>query len=289
MFSYAWIPYNDIMLKRTYIEISNVCNLECAFCRKSSRPKRIMTPAEFQHVLCQVKQITSYVYLHVQGEPLLHPQFEEIIDLCDREQVQVQLVTNGSLLKDHMALGRHPSLRKISISLQSIEYQQCSIEEYMTTVIRFCRICSIEGRPICELRFWREDQKDLLRTRTCLEMLQREFDMVPDGRKNNYRLLPGVYAEFDNSFEWPSGAPASDRECIGTCHGGIDQIAILSDGTVVPCCLDCEGHIRLGNLFDTNLQEILQSSRYLELVDGFQRHRVVEPFCRACTYRLRFK
>jgi len=249
----------------------------------------MMSAEEFQQVLLQVKGITSYVYLHVQGEPLLHPQFEQIMDLCDEEKVQVQLVTNGSMLKEHMDLSKHSSLRKISISLQSIEFQSTPVQEYMDIVIDFCRRCSDEGKPFCELRFWRQDQKELPRTRECLERLHQEFEMLPDGRKNNFKLIPGVYAEFDNSFEWPSAAHEQDGECIGTCHGGIDQIAILSDGTVVPCCLDCEGHISLGNIFSTELNQILQSERYLAITDGFRRHRVIEPFCRGCTYRSRFK
>ena len=120
------------MIKRVYIEITNVCNLSCSFCKKNSRPSRFLSIEEFLYIIQQVKPVTDYIYLHVQGEPLLHPQLEDIFLLCDRVGMHVQLVTNGTFLSRYPYLYNHPSLRKISFSLQSVEYQHSAdIKEYM--------------------------------------------------------------------------------------------------------------------------------------------------------------
>lgn len=279
------------MLKRAYIEITNVCNLSCAFCHQNSRTPAFMGTEQFKSILDQVKQVTSYLYLHVQGEPLLHPDFEEILSICDDAKVHVQLVTNGTLLNRYPNLLNHPCLRKISISLQSVEYQQIdSVSVYMDPIIALAESASEKNSCFVESRFWRNDQLALMRTTECLSILHHRYVFTKTGRGKNDRILPNVYVDFDNMFEWPNDTPKTQKTSPvhGRCHGGTDQIAILVDGTVVPCCLDAEGKINLGNLNETPLTKILQSHRYQELCDGFRHGMVVEPFCQSCTFRRRF-
>lgn len=274
------------MIKRIYIEISNVCNLSCAFCMKTDRKPRIMSPEEFEHILSETDQITDYIYLHVQGEPLLHPQFDKMMEIAAKHSCKVQLVTNGLLLPQHPDLISMKALRKVSFSLQSVEYHKKDPAEFMAPIFRFIEEASANGKPYCELRFWRDDQMKLERTEECLNMIHERYQPEESGRVRNEMILPGVYVDYSNPFEWPEeNNTGSDT---GTCHGAISQIAILSDGTVVPCCLDAGGRIPLGNLFETDLQTILSSERYRNMCEGFRSHRITEELCRSCTYRLRF-
>ncbi|MBR4162811.1 MAG: SPASM domain-containing protein [Solobacterium sp.] len=277
------------MIKRVYIEITNVCNLSCGFCRKTGRPSRFLTVEEFSHILEQVKPVTGYIYLHVQGEPLLHPHLDDIFSLCDQHHMHVQLVTNGTFLHKYPKLYEHPSLRKISFSLQSVEYQNpADTDEYMHTILQFCKNASEKSETICEMRFWREDQVNLPVTAKCLAMIRSSFCLKRTNRKNNWKIMDRVYLDTANSFQWPDiSNPASNTR--GRCLGGLTQIAILSDGTVTPCCLDADGDIPLGNIFHTSLIEILHSERYMNLTRGFQENRLVEPLCQKCTYRMRFQ
>ncbi|MBO7703075.1 MAG: radical SAM protein, partial [Solobacterium sp.] len=125
------------MIRRAYIEITNRCNLSCSFCSFHKRPFRDMDVQEFSHVLDEVKPITDYIYLHVQGEPLLHPQFETLMTIADEKQMQVQLVTNGTLLNQYPDLFEHHSLRRLSVSMQSVSYQRSeNIEDYLDVLER---------------------------------------------------------------------------------------------------------------------------------------------------------
>ena len=275
------------MIKRVYIEILNTCNLNCAFCDKNSRPSRHMSVQEFSHILDEIEPLTKYVYLHVQGEPLTHPHLAELLQVCDERGFHIQLVTNATYLNRWPDLADHPSLRKISFSLQSIEYQpDPDPAEYMNTILAFCEKASAAGHPYCEIRFWRDDQADMPKTKQCLDLIRSRYDVKPTGRPDNYSILPNVYVDFDNAFTWPE--QAHDDSTKGTCLGGINQLAILSDGTVVPCCLDAHGRIALGNIFQQSLQEILASKRYQDLIGGFRQHRLSEPLCQKCTFRRRF-
>ena len=275
------------MIKRIYIEITNQCNLSCSFCAKNRREARFMSTEGFEHILKQTAKITKYIYLHVQGEPLLHPELNRFMEFADSYGCQVQLVTNGVLLKNHMDLLSAPALRKLSISLQSIEAHTMPVESYMEPVFRFIEHASKQSRPYCELRFWRDDLMSAERTEECLRLIQSRYTASESGRIRNEKILPGVYVDYSNPFEWPSRTAQSCAD-HGTCLGGISQIAILSDGTVVPCCLDENGEIALGNIFEEALETSLKSQRYLNLTEGFRRHRLIEPLCQKCTFRHRF-
>lgn len=276
-------------MKRIYIEITNICNLSCAFCKSHDREPRIMTVNEFEHILKQVKPYTDFIYLHVQGEPLIHPYLEEILHLTDQYQMQVQLVTNAVKLFNHTNLYNHLSLRKISFSLQSIEYQPVTDPiQYLNTILDFCKTSSSLGHPYCEIRFWRDDQASMPRTLQCIQYLKENYYFMDTNRRKSCEILKNVYISYGNEFEWPN-INEQHETIYGTCHGAIDQLAILSNGTVVPCCLDADGNIPLGNIFQNNLNSILHSSRYIEMVEGFRKHILIENLCKKCTFRKRFK
>ena len=110
------------MRNRIYIEITNRCNLSCDFCHGTRRPPRTMTPAEFETLALKLRGETDYLYLHVLGEPLLHPQLPEVLAIAHRLGFRTCLVTNGTLLpRQKDALLAAPGLHKLSVSLHSFE------------------------------------------------------------------------------------------------------------------------------------------------------------------------
>ena len=80
-------------------------------------------------------------------------------------------------------------------------------------------------------------------------------------------------------------APESGTEF---CHGLRSQIAVLCDGTVIPCCLDSEGRLALGNLLSQEMDDILASPRARAIQKGFDARRPAEELCRRCGYAVRF-
>lgn len=273
------------MLKRVYIEITSACNLSCSFCTVSERERMYMDSSFFEAVVRQVSEITPYICLHVQGEPLLHPEIDAFLSVCDRYGMQVQLVTNGILIG---RLKPHDCIRKVSFSVQSIEFMKLSPKEYMEPVLKYCEQASQAERPYCELRFWRTDQMELAKTRECLDLLHERFPFDETSKPGSYRLMNHVYADFSKPFDWPD-MKADVVSQNGTCRGALDQIAVLCSGKVVPCCLDAEGVIDLGNLHTMTLRDILNSERYRLICEGFRRHELREELCRRCSFRTRFR
>lgn len=270
------------MIKRIYIEITNRCNLRCSFCDFHHREYKEMSLEEFDKVLKQVKPITSFIYLHVQGEPFLHSQFDKILDLCDLYDMKVQLVTNGFLLKDHLTI-QHKCIRKVSISIHSIDEQSTDENEYMDTIFKF--ITNNKYNFYIDLRFWLKDSMKP-KAEYCLNRILETYS-VELSDKVSYTLEKNVFLNFASKFEWPNSAKSEFND--GTCLGAKTMLAILSSGQVTICCLDSEGRINLGNVFNDSLETILVSNHYQSIIQGFNNNKCIEQLCQKCSYKNRFR
>lgn len=278
------------MLKRVYVEITNICNLRCSFCPGTRRPGRFMPPKDFQVLAERLQGRVSYLYFHVMGEPLLHPQLEELLSIAEEKGFRVCLTTNGTLLADHTPLLlSSPALHKISISLHSAEGNGMGdLSGYLLSAWEFARRASRAG-VICSLRLWNLRGGEM-RNEEILAFLARQLGIhpleLPQPRRGSWRLGERLYLEQAEKFEWPDlSAPESGtRFCLGL----REQAAVLCDGTAVPCCLDHEGDIPLGNLLEQSLEEILSAPRAAALLRGFSDGKPSEELCRRCGFATRF-
>ena len=246
----------------------------------------MMSLDEIRTALTQIKPICDYIYLHVQGEPLIHPKLKEIFDLMDEFDMQVQLVTNGAFLKDNFWLLDRKSLRKISFSAHSLDHQKTEPETWLSTVFEFMTKASAQKYPYCEIRFWNQNNLSPS-SRLAIDWINERYPLKETSRKGSWQMMEGCWLHYDNQFKWPENEGCSLD--TGTCHGAVDMMAILCNGQVVPCCLDARGVINLGNIFETSLEEIINSKRTQDMIQGFKNHKITEDLCRHCTYRLRFK
>lgn len=279
------------MFKRAYVEITNRCNLRCAFCPGTGRPPGEITPEAFSILADRLRPVTGYLYFHVMGEPLLHPQLEVLLSQAAERAFRVCLTTNGTLLPERAeTLRQAEPLHKLSVSLHSFEGNDGGpdLRRYLSGVWDVCRPLA-EAGVICVLRLWNEGGPQ-----ECNREIEAFFQertgtcpgCWPAPRPGVRKLGEGLFLESASQFDWPDlEAPERGTEF---CHGLRDQIAVLCDGTVVPCCLDHEGDLALGNLLEQELDSILDSPRARALYEGFSRRRPAEELCRRCGYAARF-
>lgn len=273
--------------RKIYVEISNKCNLSCAFCPGTKRAPTAMDADAFSMLLPKLQPFTDYLYFHLMGEPLCHPQLERFLELAQEYGFRVILTTNGTLLSKHQdLLLASPALHKIHISLHAYEANDLHIpfEEYIRQCLQFGQ--SAEGKKIVVYRLWNGGGADR-RNGEILDALHSSFpgNWIP-GRQGT-AIGNRIFLEPGDKFDWP-GMESDEREGRFFCYGLRDQLGILADGTVVPCCLDHEGDIALGNLFTQSLTDILASPRAVALYDGFSQGIAAEPLCRRCGYASRF-
>jgi radical SAM protein with 4Fe4S-binding SPASM domain len=284
---------------RTYIEISNICNLQCTFCPEVERDKKVLTPENFRKILKQVLPHTEQICLHLMGEPLAHPQFMEILEICNQEGAVVHLTTNGTYLAKYgfEVFFQARCLRQINFSLHSFKdnFPGQDMRPYLYDVLQFSReALTVRPELYINYRLWnlatqagmQEENQDII-NHVC-EFFQIPLNEKIDvGFKKSKNIQGRIYFHFDTRFEWPS-YQSEERGDKGFCHALSQQIGIHADGTVVPCCLDKEAGIPLGNLLETSFESILHTPRLINMREGFKKHRLTEELCRKCTYIKRF-
>lgn len=281
-------------LKKAYLEITNVCNLSCEFCPGTRRPQGFLTPEDFQLLAARLRPHTRYLYLHLMGEPLLHPQLEGLLRCADDLDFRVMITTNGTLLAQRGdILCESPAVERVSVSLHSFEGNGDggALSDYLEACIRFAKRAADAGKR-CALRLWNLDGADTLGANRCnaaiLTTLERAFPKPWREGHRGTTLTPNVFLEWGERFEWPD-LEAQETGGRHFCYGLRDQVGVLWDGTVVPCCLDHEGDIPLGNLYCQTLEEILDSPRARAVYDGFSSGRASEELCRRCGFSRRFQ
>lgn len=262
------------MFNRIYIEITNICNLNCDFCPSSKRVKKSMTKEEFESVILKIKDYTNHIYLHVKGEPLMHKDLDSIIKIANKYNLNVNITTNARLLKDKLDIINNNKIRQLNISLHSFNDLN-EIERILNTIDK------IKDSYIY-LRLWNNKDNSKI-----YDLLEKHYNNKINVINNRFKLANNIFLHIDKLFEWPD----INRKIIsnyGTCKGGKEQLAILVDGKVVPCCLDNDGIIELGNIFETDLKDIINSDRYKNILNGFNNNKLVEDLCKKCGYRNRF-
>ena len=274
--------------RKIYVEISNLCNLNCRFCPGTKRPPGRMTAEHFSFLLPKLRPYSDFLYFHIMGEPLCHPQLEEFLNLAGQAGFKVILTTNGTLLaKQQELLLSHPALHKVNVSLHAFEANDLAVpfEQYLDDCFSFGT--SAAGRKLVVYRLWNQGGAEKLNDDIVARM-KAHFSSPWASEPRGTRIAERTYLEYGEKFDWPD-MDAEEGSSHIRCLGLRDQIGVLWDGTVVPCCLDHEGDLNLGNLFRNDLSEILSTPRAKAIYEGFLRGDAVEPLCRRCGYARRFE
>lgn len=273
--------------RKIYLEISNICNLKCRFCPGTKRTPKVMSEEEFSCLLPKLKPWSDYLYFHLMGEPLCHPHLERLLRLAGNAGFKVILTTNGTLLqKQQDILLNAAGLHKVNISLHAFEANdmQISFEDYLQQCLAFGQ--AAEGKKLVVYRLWNQGGEND-KNNTILDAMHAAFPSVWQAEPRGTRIGQRIYLEYGDKFDWPDLNAADHGEAV-FCYGLRDQIGVLCDGTVVPCCLDHDGDIPLGNLFDQTLDEILETERARAIYEGFRNKKAAEELCRKCGYARRF-
>lgn len=269
--------------KKIYIEITNCCNLNCSFCSPVKKEKRFMTEEEFEHILKEVSKVTKVIYLHVKGEPLLHPKIINFLKLAEKYSLKVNLTTNGTLFPNLVEkLKDCKALHKINFSLHC-EQNSSSYEESI-----FKSVEKLSSDTIVIYRLWTLKNNKLdEKSQNIIKKIEKYYDLSTETvekqkKEDNIKISSTIYVDKDNEFKWPE--VTNNRSC-GYCYALKTHIAILVDGTVVPCCLDSNGIINLGNIYRESIEEIQNKERYKKLKKSFQDRKPCEELCKSCTFK----
>lgn len=285
--------------KKIYIEIGNICNLQCSFCPEVDREKKRLNLEQFTKILESAIPLAERICLHVMGEPLAHPLFGEFVLIAEKKNAPLEITTNGTLLNpENIAALINPAIKQVNFSLQSFfdNFPEANPNSYLKNIFTFTQKALTEYPDLyINYRLWNlaaDARKDLL-NENLLKKMEEEFSVSInrniDSRLTKSKKIKGrLYLHYDSRFEWPNPNKNILRT-TGTCHGMRSHVAIHANGTVVPCCLDKEANIPLGNALVNPLNEIVNNERAVKIRQGFENGILVEDLCQRCTFATRFK
>jgi radical SAM protein with 4Fe4S-binding SPASM domain len=280
---------------RIYIELTNVCGLRCSFCPTKNLPNHQMSLEFFEEIVQQAQPFTKEIACHVVGDPLTLSNLGDYLDILHQHKMKAMLTTSGYFMKKHTYETLfHPAVKQINISLNAFNKNDTSISfaQYIQPILELCHEKVAQKREIfINLRMWNLDEamSEEAFNQEVFSTLEESFGVKLSykGAKESIRLDSKVLLHFDNYFEWPS--LSNPNYGHGTCQGLSSHIGILANGDVVPCCLDHEAVIKLGNLKEKRLEEILFDTRATAMREGFQKGECSEELCLKCSYKKRFE
>lgn len=284
--------------KKIYIEITNSCNLKCSFCPEGKRAKEFISVDKFENIINQIKGYTNLITLHVKGEPLLHPKLKEILEICEKNNMLVNITTNATLLeKNCETLINSRAVRQLNLSLHSITKNEntntYNFDAYINSVIKTSKEILARTNIIISYRLWNlENISENSENYHILNALESAFpveNLKEIAKKEKFvKLAENAFLNQDLEFVWPS----MENDIIseeGTCWGLRNQVAILVNGDIVPCCLDGEGEIKLGNIFEESFENIINSEYSKKMVKAFEENRIIHNLCKRCGFRSKFE
>ncbi len=264
-------------LKKIYIEITNTCNLDCSFCIKNQRKPMIMSFDNYKYIIDKIKNNTKEIYLHVLGEPLMHKDINSFIDYANNNGLLVNITTNGYLINK---IKDNNNIHRLNISLHSFNNKyKIDIEDYLNNI--FNVIDNIKDNTFVSLRLWVNGKN----TNTILKYINSHYHTDISDLKDNTKtkISNNLIIDTFHEFIWPNLNNNYYSE-VGKCMGLINHIGILSDGTIIPCCLDSIGIINLGNIYSSNIDDIYNNKRVKEIIKGFKNNYKCEELCKHCSF-----
>ncbi len=274
------------MYNKVYVEITNICNMNCSFCHGHNRILRQMSEEEFVLILDKLAEQTKYIYYHLMGEPLIHPQLPLFLKLAGERGYKSIITTNGTLLRNRGDELLNAGVHKVNISLHSFENgNDKDYENFVYGLADFSKKAAQKG-TIVVFRLWNKGY-DNGKNKKAYNVLKENISGEWVENTRGVRIRDKIHIEWGERFQWPD----NNAEIKGnkfSCYALKDQFGILVDGTVVPCCLDSDGIINLGNIFKQDIKSILGSKRALDMVEGFKCGKANEELCKRCGYAQRF-
>ncbi|MCT7553160.1 SPASM domain-containing protein [Aliarcobacter butzleri] len=285
--------------RKVHIEITNICNLKCTFCPPKILPNKTMTLDKFDKLNLELKEFTTELAYHIVGDPLVLSNLDEYLNISLKHNLKVNITTTANNInKKHYETLLNPTIKQINFSINSYNANshKKSLDEYLEPIIEFVKFAQKQKHEyFINFRIWNLDEKNSAKefNLKVFNKINEAFDTNIDiedvykNRPKNIRIDRKIFFNFDEYFNWPN-LENKEVSKTGFCYGLDSHFGVLSNGDVVPCCLDKDAIINLGNIEDNSLKNILTSKRVKDIQNGFKKNILVEELCQKCEYRTRF-
>jgi radical SAM protein with 4Fe4S-binding SPASM domain len=259
-----------------YIEPSNRCNLSCSFCPQSlddyeerSGGRMDIDMDLYRKVIAEVSTFDprpKSIKLYFLGEPLLHPEIQEIMTLavsvCDR----VEVTTNGLVLTEKKAQAILDSgIHYLRVSVYLYEGIRTDIVRRNVERLRDMRNNQRKSRPFISAKVFGQKERD---------MIEPYYSSITD--EITCETMHSFASDFVNISQQPKGKASA-------CPYPFYTLVVKSNGDVVPCCVAWEGSLVVGNAKTESLLDIWHGDKLASIHrDHLMGNRSKYTACKSC-------
>ncbi len=276
------------MLSKAYIEITTFCGLNCDFCEPNKSKPYNMKLSLFEKINKELQDKTKTIAYHILGDPITVQNLSEYLDISAKYGHSVELTTSGHTLEQaDKNILLHPAIRQINFSLSSYfanTNKADNLESYMRHIMDFCELSIGAPKRFVNLRLWNIGNDSYGVFNTDIERILKERFGVGAFSAKKTRLAPYTLLVKDKMFEWPSLSKEA-LSSVGSCLAISGQIGFLANGRVVPCCLDANADMELGDMKVQSIDEALNSDKAQRMLRGFKENILLEKMCQTCGFR----
>ncbi|RBQ31395.1 radical SAM protein [Arcobacter sp. FW59] len=286
--------------RKVHIEITNICNLKCTFCPPKILPNKSMDLELFEKLNKELKEVTNELAYHIVGDPLVLSSLNDFLNISKENSLRVNITTTANnISQKHYETLLNSAIKQINFSINSYNANshKKSLDEYLEPIIDFVKFAQKQVHEyFINFRIWNLDEEKSAKefNKKVFDRLNKEFntslniDEIYKEKPKNIKIARKVFINFDEYFNWPDLKNETVSQ-TGFCYGLNSHFGILASGDVVPCCLDKDAKINLGNIKNSSIKEILNSQRVKDIKAGFKNNMLVEELCQKCEYRTRFE
>lgn len=267
------------------------------------------------------KKMSANVHFHLMGEPFLHPKVGEFIKYCGEKEVNIGLISNISLLEKVNIKEILKFVGHLEISLQSFDDEsfasrkatRLTFEEYITSIKNLIEMkLSAKSKTVLNITMiensknsvknFKDDSKFIdsnKRLQYFFDTHWHEFFVHMEQKygtpytkidnlnfKNfNHEFLPGVIFNTRCVITWGNTMCKTNKiipAIRAKCNALHQQLGILWNGDVVPCCLDYDGNVKLGNVQNQSLEDVINSEYYKSMKASFKTGKLLHTYCKKC-------
>ncbi len=278
------------------LEATSNCNLKCEMCPQSFAPDKFkrgyMEMKLFKKIIDEgSKNGLKSIKLNWRGEPLLHPKIPEMIKYAkDKGIIEVMFNTNGQLLNPELSEKIiDAGLDKIIFSMDGATketYEKirkgASYEKLIKNIKDFVEIRNKKKKrkPFVRIQMVKMDE-----TKKEVDKFIKMWDPIVDHIAVNDYSNRGEENERGVKTKWVS---------VGrrTCPQPFQRMMIAFDGSVMPCCFDWYGRLKMGDATKQSIKDIwtgekLKKFKNMQLNNPDKMNDT--PGCDECTLKISYE
>ena len=289
------------------IEPTNCCNLHCPECPSwmnlLTREKGSIDPARFKNIIDQLSPTLFYLNLSFQGEPYLHPQFNEMVKYARSRKIYVSSSTNGHFLTTENARQTLESgLDNLIISLDGTDkdtYQIYRVGGDFGSVISGIKEIikqkketgNKKPRIIIQFLVLKSNQHQVNLVKQLGKKLGVDKVVLKTAQindfKDGHRLIPDLpgFSRYKkiNKRTGDTVRYKIKNRLPNHCFRMWSTCVVTWDGAVVPCCFDKDAKYRMGISDSETLDSIWRNENFREFRKKIINSRKSIDICNNCT------